>query len=197
MHGRSNTPSDEKRQNHAKKKTIEYGERDEVERAEYQAEISEVPKETRYYVDQSGINKYLYREYGYALRGEKVYGKVQGKKFERVNIVAAQCGKEIVGRCEYTCNMNSKLFELWFVQVLLPEIPKGSVIIMDRASWHRKKVLKKLAEEASCRVIFLPAYSPDFNPIEQTWANLKTFIKNFMLDFSSLNDAINHYFQFA
>jgi len=67
-------------------------------------------------------------------------------------------------------------------------------IIMDRASWHRRKVLKKLAEEADCRVIFLPAYSPDFNPIEKTWANLKKFIRNFMRDFSSLNDCVNHYF---
>jgi len=42
--------------------------------------------------------------------------------------------------------MNSALFELWFVEVLLGEIPKGSVIIMDNASWHRKKVLRKLAD---------------------------------------------------
>ena len=157
----------------------------------------EVPEERRYYVDETGINKYLYREYGYALRGVPVYGKVRGKKFERMSIVAAQCGKEIVGRCGYTCNMNSKLFELWFSEVLLKEIPAGSVIIMDRASWHRQKVLKALAEAAGCRVIFLPAYSPDFNPIEKTWANLKNFIKNYMSDFSSLSLAVGHYFQFA
>jgi len=122
---------------------------------------------------------------------------VQGKKFERVSIVAAQCGKEIVGWCEYTCNMNSKLFELWFSKVLLVELSAGSVIIMDRASWHRKKVLKALAAAAGCRVIFLPAYSPDFNPIENTWANLKTFIKNYMVNFSSLSNAIFHYFEVA
>jgi len=128
---------------------------------------------------------------------EKTPEKIITRKMEKVN------GKEIVGRCEYTCNMNSKLFELWFVEVLLFEILKGSVIILDRARTnvvryrHRKQVLKKLAEQAGCRVIFLPAYSPDFNPIEHTWANLKTFIKNFMANFSSLNDAINHYFHFA
>ena len=115
----------------------------------------------------------------------------------RLNIVAAQCGKEIVGRCEYTCNMNSKLFELWFTGVLLREIPAGSVVVLDRASWHRKKVLKKLAAEAGCRVVFLPAYSPDFNPIEKTWANLKIFIRNYMSDFSSLSSAVGYYFQFA
>ena len=93
------------------------------------------------------------------------YGKIQGKKFERLNIVAAKHGDEILARCEYTCNMNSALFELWFVEVLLAEITAGSVIIMDNASWRRKKVLRRLAEAAGCRVIFLPPYSPDFNPI--------------------------------
>ena len=91
--------------------------------------------------------------------------------------------------------MNSRLFELWFVEVLLVEITAGSVIILDNASWHRKKVLRALAEAAGCRVIFLPAYSPDFNPIENTWANLKVFFKNYLRIFLSLSDAVNHYFQ--
>lgn len=147
----------------------------------------------RYYVDESGVDTYLYREYGYALRGETVCGMVSGKRFQRLNIIAAKSGDEIVARCEYT--MNHRLFELWFCEVLLKDVPVGSVIIMDRASFHRRKVLKELAEEVGCRVIFLPAYSPDFNPIEKTWANLKKFIRNFMRNFSSLNDCINHYFQ--
>jgi transposase len=91
--------------------------------------------------------------------------------------------------------MNSQLFELWFCEVLLKLIPAGSVIVLDNASWHRKKILTALAEAVDCRIIFLPPYSPDFNPIEQTWANLKIFIKNYMRDFSSLSVAVNHYFK--
>jgi len=174
-----------------------------LERAEYQAEISDIPEAKRYFVDESGLNKFLYREYGYAPRGVKVFGKIPGKQFQSLNIIAAKCGDDkvsptattIVARCEYTCSMNSRLFELWFVEVLLREIPAGSFIILDNASWHRKKVLKKLAEESGCRVIFLPPYSPDFNPIENTWANLKIFIRNFIRNFSSLNECVNHYFQ--
>jgi len=124
-----------------------------------------------------------------------VYGKIQGKKFERLNIVAAKWGNKILARCEYTCNMNGKLFELWFDEVLLKEIPVGSVIIMDNASWHRKKILIKLAEATGCRVIFLPPYSPDFNPIEKVWAPLKNFIKNYMRNFSSLSNALYHFFE--
>jgi transposase len=139
----------------------------------------------------------LYREYGYAPRGVKVYGKIQGKKYERLNIVAAKHGDEILARCEYKCNMNSALFELWFASALLVELPAGSVVIMDNASWHRKKVLRALAEAAGFRVIFLPPYSPDFNPIEKVWANLKIFIRNYMRNFPNLSMAVNHYFQLA
>jgi transposase len=156
----------------------------------YTAEVSETPEAKRYYIDESGINQYLCREYGYALRGIKLYGKIPG-------MAAAKCGDEITGRYEYTCNMNSKLFELWFSEVLLKLIPTGSVIILDNASWHRKKVLKKLAEAADCRVIFLPPYSPDFDPNEKVWAALKKFIRNYMRYFPSFNHAVFAFFQSA
>ena len=104
-----------------------------MKRSEYQAEVSAIPESNRVYIDESGITQYLYREYGYAPRGIKIYGKIQGKKYERLNIVAAKHGDKILARCEYTCNMNSRLFELWFASVLLKEISVGSVIILDNA----------------------------------------------------------------
>ena len=146
-------------------------------------------------MDESGINKFLYRERGRAPRGIKVPGKVSGKRFQRLNIVAAKCEDEIVERHEYGCNMNSRLFEFWFA-LLLAVIESDSVIIMDNASFHRKKAIKKMAADAGCRVIFLPPYSPDFNPIEKVWANLKKFLKNQLSLFVSLSDALCHYFQF-
>lgn len=91
--------------------------------------------------------------------------------------------------------MNSTLFELWFCEVLLKLIPSGSVIILDNASWHRKKILKELAEAVGCRVIFLPPYSPDFNPIEKVWAALKKFVKNHMRNFPTLSLAVLAFFE--
>lgn len=153
-----------------------------------------MPETKRYYIDETGINKYLYREYAYALRGEKVYGDVPGKKYERVSIVAAKCGDEIIERHEYSGTMNSRLFEFWFA-MLLKVIPRGSVIIMDNASFHRKKILQKMAKKVGCRLIFLPAYSPDFNPIEHIWANLKNWLAHHAKNFNLLSDAIFHYFE--
>jgi transposase len=155
-----------------------------------------VPENKRYYVDETGVNKYLYRCYGYAIRGVKVEGEIPGKKYERMSIVAAQCGSEIIERHEYGCNMNSRLFEFWFV-MLLKAIPRGSFIILDNATFHRKKILALMAKKAKCRIIFLPPYSPDLNPIEHVWANLKKWLNSYMRDFASLSDACMAFFNVA
>ena len=141
-----------------------------------------------------GVDSYCSRQYGYAPRGVRLHGLVPGRAFDRVSIVAAKCGDRVVERHEYPGFMNSRLFEFWFM-LLLKVIPNGSVIIMDNASWHRKKVLREMARLAMCRIIFLPPYSPDFNKIEKLWANLKAFLRNYMANFNLLSDAFLAFFQ--
>jgi transposase len=85
------------------------------------------------------------------------------------------------------------LFERWFEGRLLQEVPKGYTVIMDNASFHREKILRKLAR-GKVRLLFLPPYSPDYNPIEKSWANMKRFLCNNMQDFQSIDSAIYSYF---
>jgi putative transposase len=84
---------------------------------------------------------------------------------------------------------------MWFQEMLLVQLPEGHTIVMDNASFHRKKVLSELAQQTKSKIIFLPAYSPDFNPIEKTWANLKAFLRNYASRFDQLQDAVSDYFQ--
>jgi len=65
---------------------------------------------------------------------------------------------------------------------------------MDNASFHRKVKLQELAEKAGVGLIFLPAYSPDLNPIEKLWANMKRWLRNNLSYFNSLDIAIYQYF---
>jgi len=64
---------------------------------------------------------------------------------------------------------------------------------MDNAKFHRKRELRKLAR-GKVRLLFLPPYSPDYNPIEKTWANMKRFLKNNMNLYQSVDSAIYDYF---
>jgi transposase len=74
--------------------------------------------------------------------------------------------------------MNGVRFEEWFENSLLRSVEKGKTIIMDRASFHRKKPLEEACKKHGAFLLYLPAYSPDFNPIEKTWANMKKKLRD-------------------
>ena len=69
--------------------------------------------------------------------------------------------------------MHGDFFELWFEAHLIPELDEDAVIILDNASFHRKKRLFELAQRYNRTLIFLPPYSPELNPIEHFWHWLK------------------------
>jgi putative transposase len=102
-------------------------------------------------------------------------------------------GKHMATR-QYEHTTTSEFFEDWFKNELLPRVPKGYTIIMDNARFHRKSQLYLLAVEARVKLLFLPPYSPDFNPIEHGWANLKRWLRDNMAYWGCPVLAINEYF---
>lgn len=158
-------------------------------------EMSEVSPENIVYVDETGIDSYLYREYGYAPCGELVYGRISGRKHARVGIAAALKGQDILVPMEYNGTMDHQLFENWFENQLLLAVPKGTVIVLDNASFHRKETLCDLAEAHECFVMFLPPYSPELNPIEHFWSWLKNTLREILPRFDHFSDALCAAFQ--
>jgi transposase len=126
------------------------------------------------------------------LRGKKVVGEVSGKKFERQSIVAAKCGKTILAPFGYTGTCDSKLFNFWIENILLPELKKGQFVIMDNATIHKSEKTQKLIESAGCKLLFLPPYSPDLNPIEHFWAKFKQKVRNTIGNHNSLADTMQY-----
>jgi len=152
--------------------------------------LKDVKTERLVYVDESGIDRYLYREYARAPRGQKVHAKISGRRFTRVNIVAGICQGKWVAPLQYSGTTDSVLFELWFTNCLLKEVHENSIIVLDNATFHRKSVLPNLARQHNCELLFLPPYSPDLNPIEKKWAWLKRTLRKILHGFDSLDDAL-------
>ena len=146
-------------------------------------------------MDETGIDTYLCREYGYAPKGQKVHTEISGRKYKRVGIVAAQLGRQIISPLEYSGTMDSSLFEFWFEKQLLPALPPDTVVVMDNASFHRKAQLIPLAQKYGFRLIFLPPYSPEFNPIENFWAWLKRYLRSALAYSQSFDLALFDAFQ--
>ena len=92
--------------------------------------------------------------------------------------------------------MNGDLFEGWLETVFVPSIlnPHKSVLIIDNASHHRKERIYEIADEYGFNVIFLPKYSPDLNPIEKYWANVKNWLRLHLHDFDKFWDGLVHAF---
>ena len=141
------------------------------------------------------MDTYFYREHAWAVRGEKVYAKVAGRKYERTSIVAGKCGKSVISALQYSGTMDSNLFEFWFKEILPKEVHKNSVIIMDNAAFHPKNELYKLAQNVNCELLFLPPYSPDLNPIEKFCAWLKRKLRQVLNFYNTLDDAISYIFK--
>jgi transposase len=152
-----------------------------------------IPSEKRVYIDKSGVNKCLVREYGRAWRGVKVEDTKRGKKIQRTNVVAAKIGDKVVAPLCYTENTTSLLFVDWFRNFFVKVVPKGVTAIMDNARFHPKKKLRNLAHRHGIKLLFLPPYSPDYNQIEKVWANMKRALPDILNEGKTLEQAIYKY----
>ena len=128
-------------------------------------------------MDECGVENTLQRDYGYSPKGQRVRGECLGKKSERRSIIAGLCQKQILAPWVFTGYCDTELVWAWLTQGLIPQLKQGMTVIWDNASFHKRADLQEALEAAGCHLLFLPTYSPDLNPIEHQWAELKAFIR--------------------
>lgn len=125
------------------------------------------------YFDESGFAKHSYRPHGWAKRGEKVFGKISGNNRKATNLIMAQRGKEWLAPMLFEKSCTHHTVIAWMEQALIPELRPNSLVIMDNAPFHNKPQMMELLKTNGHTMLPLPKYSPDFNPIEQSFAILK------------------------
>ena len=91
--------------------------------------------------------------------------------------------------------MHAAFFEAWFEQELIPLLTKSTVVVMDNASFHRKNSLNDIAQKYGIKIIFLPPYSPELNPIEHFWNWLKKKIVDLIPYFQKFDNVIYSIFK--
>lgn len=150
---------------------------------------------TLVYLDKSGVDATLHRPYARAPRGTKVMGEIAGTNAQRISLIAALNGSQLLAPMRFEGYCDTAVFNAWLEQALLPELRPGQTVLMDNASFHKSATTKTLIESQGCRLKYLPTYSPDLNPIEPQWAILKARLRKHKTPSQSLAHAIDRVFQ--
>ena len=142
----------------------------------------ELPVDKLVFLDESGVNIDMLRRYGRAKNKNRVndYAPVNTPKkttlVSSVRLDGTQAYEFFQG------SLNGKNFLSYVKNTLIPTLKKGDIVVMDNLSCHKVKGVKEAIEEAGASVLYLPPYSPDFNPIEMMWSKMKTLLRNWKTD---------------
>jgi transposase len=129
------------------------------------------------FVDESGSNLAMTPPFAWAKKGQRAYASTPKNRGSNTTILGAlgwsgsKAGLTLEGAAD------TVVFETFVEFALVPILEPGQIVIMDNLSIHKSHKTRRLIEEAGCSIFFLPTYSPDFNPIEQAWSKLKTFLR--------------------
>jgi transposase len=130
------------------------------------------------FVDESGANTKMTRLRGRALGGQRLLASVPHGHSQTSTLIA---GVRLAGPCApwlFDGAMNGEMFVAWVRQGLAPTLGPGDVVILDNLSIHKMRGVREAIEAAGARLLYLPPYSPDFNPIEPLWSKIKQVLRS-------------------
>jgi transposase len=159
------------------KKSLIASERDEGERAAWRAAVATLDPARFVFVDESGTNIAMTRRYARAPRGERALGRVPRNHGPNVTLFAALTVEGMGPALALQGAADGDAFGLYVRQLLVPSLRPGQVVILDQLNVHKSAAIRAAIEAVGCRLLLLPSYSPDFNPLEQVFAKLKAHLR--------------------
>lgn len=129
------------------------------------------------FIDETGTSTNMARLRGRAPRGERLITKVPHGHWKTTTFVAGLRTNALTAPCVIDGPMNGDAFLAYIEHILVPTLKPDDIVVMDNLSSHKLPAIRKAIEAAGARLLYLPPYSPDFNPIEQLFAKLKAALR--------------------
>jgi transposase len=130
------------------------------------------------FVDETAANTTMDRRRGYAPRGEPVVGTGPHQHYKSLARTAAVRSDGLVAPRVLDGPMTGARFRAYVADVLVPALRPGDMVVLDNLPCHKSAAVQAAVEAAGCRLVYLPAYSPDLNPIELAFAKLKRLLRS-------------------
>jgi transposase len=160
-----------------KKKSIVASERKEEERQRFRERIKQIETSKFRIIDETGSNLALTRCYARAPRGKRAIGTVPYKRGKNLTTITDLSLHGLGEMFIIDGAVNGDLFEAYIEHVFLPTLLPGEIVMMDNLSSHKGEKVRQLIEAKGGFLLFLPAYSPDFSPIEEAFSKVKHFLR--------------------
>ena len=129
------------------------------------------------FVDEMGAHTSVAPLYGYSPKGKRVRLEVPRNRGKNTTLLASMTLGGMGETMVVEGSTNQEIFEAYVEYALAPTLEAGQVVIMDNLSAHKPAKVRELIERRGCELIYLPAYSPDFNPIEEAFSKIKGMVR--------------------
>ncbi len=134
------------------------------------------------FIDESFCKTGMRREYGWSPRGTRSFGKVPVRSWKTVSLVGAIRLDEKPRLMTHRGSVNGAVFIRFVRRYLVPSLRRGDIVFMDNLNIHKMKRVRDLIAAAGATVVYLPTYSPELNPIELWWNDLKRELRKQSID---------------
>ena len=125
------------------------------------------------YIDETGFEAEDFRRYAYAPRGICVEAKVPSRRYRSTTLIAARLDGRFTVPVLFQGSCDAVAFNRWLEEMLCPLLDEKHVVILDNATFHKGRQTAELIRNCGASLLFLPPYSPELNPIEKDFANIK------------------------
>ncbi len=129
------------------------------------------------FIDETWAKTNMTRTHGRSRRGQRLRAKVPQGRWQTLTFLAALRHDRIDAPCVIDGPINGRPFLAYVEQLLVPTLSAGDIVIMDNLGSHKSMAVRRAIRAAGAKLLFLPPYSPDLNPIEQVFAKLKTLLR--------------------
>ena len=129
------------------------------------------------FLDESGVTTEMTRRYGWAPRPQRVSEAVPAGHWRTLTVLAALTLDGMLASMTIESPTDGDVFLAFLEQVLGPKLQPGHVVVLDNLSAHKIEGVRQLIESRGAQLLYLPPYSPDFNPIENAFAKLKAMLR--------------------